>query len=113
MHVFRVLLKTRWPYTNIPTSNNVLVLTMMMHGQFLKTVNFNSKTKMVEGIATIKVYQDILKKHLKCMSFKSVLLALGGEMEITTAIGLAWIVTALTLRQTGLLELHRHFNFNN
>ena len=33
--------------------------------------------------------------------------------EITTAIGLARVVTALTLRQTGLLELHRHFNFNN
>jgi hypothetical protein len=34
-------------------------------------------------------------------------------LEITTAIGLAWIVTALTLRQTSVLELLRHFNFNN
>jgi exonuclease III len=29
------------------------------------------------------------------------------------SVGLAWIVTALTLRQTSLLELHIYFNFNN
>ena len=34
-------------------------------------------------------------------------------LEITTAFGLVWIVTALALRQTSLLELHKHFNFNN
>ncbi len=34
-------------------------------------------------------------------------------LEITTAIGLAWMNSAIMLRQTSLLELHRHFNFNN